>query len=334
MWIQFYIQPTNQTHGSDPDLQASVSPILLPRNGQELRLTLLSDLAKDHNITRVIELFDFQGKRSEMYAVKQPSSWPCRACDQPSTQEFPALAKKHIDDPRIIPHEREGLKRVRAVQLTCITFSYTFFQVRQLLDHGKGDDGSDWTIVRDMRVLPGSRRRYRIDEIVFQEFRRILTRSLCERCFHNAYDVVYGRMKKYVREDGILYADPNIGNVLFSMDLSDAVFVDWGSWKVEKVCATFLFFFLSRENDHRSPRNGIRNTTGIQLNLLFTCTNSLFNGYLSTVVGLILSKTCTWHDGGVPYLGGGTGAEKRNLSGCLIFPFCPCTLLYCDVKIE
>jgi hypothetical protein len=289
MWIQFYIQPTNQTHGSDPDLQASVSPILLPRNGQELMLTLRSDLAKDHTITRIIELFDFQGTRSEMYALKQPSSWPCRACDQPSTEEFPALAKKHIDNRLDIPHEREGLKKVRAVQLTCITFSYTIFQVRQLLDYGKGDDGSDWTIVRDMRVLPespaGTHRRYRIDEIVSQ-YKHKLTRGLCERTYQAAYYVVYERMKQYVIKDGILYFDPNIGNVLLRMDLSDVVFVDWGSWlKVEKVRATFLFFFLSRENDHHSPRNGIRNTTKRQLILLITCTGSLFNGYLSTVQG-------------------------------------------------
>jgi hypothetical protein len=72
-----------------------------------------------------------------MYEVTQP--WPCRACDPPSTEEFPALAKKHTDDPRYIPEEREGLKKVCVVQLSCITFSesYTISRFSNCLIMGK-----------------------------------------------------------------------------------------------------------------------------------------------------------------------------------------------------
>jgi hypothetical protein len=177
-----------------------------------------------------------------MYAVTQP--WPCQACDPPSTEEFPALAKKHTDDPRYIPEEREGLKKVCVVQLICITFSesYTIFQVQQLLDYGKGEDGSDWTIVRDMRVIPGTLdRRYRIGEIVFKH---TPTREFCENTFRKTWNPLYGRLQKYIKVDGMLHCDVNIGNALLKEDLSEVVFVDWGFWMVREVRAN-SFFFLS-----------------------------------------------------------------------------------------
>jgi hypothetical protein len=129
------IQPAEQAHGGDSDLSAPFSPVLVPRNGEVLKLT--SDIAKDPltrqhaEITRSIELFRFQGKRSKVFKVTP--SWPCMVCNPPGVEQAPALAKKH-NGPRIDENikdresavylERAGLFRVCTDGLTSTEFYY------------------------------------------------------------------------------------------------------------------------------------------------------------------------------------------------------------------
>jgi serine/threonine protein kinase len=137
--------------------------------------------------------------------------------------------------------------------LVLLVDTYTILQVGQLLDHGKVEEGSYWTIVRDMRMIQGfsEPQRCMIPELVAANKRhKPMPRHHCEYFFNKASYAALSQMEWYVKNKGILHRDVNTANVLFDHTLQDAELVDWGSWTDVTVRAKpVLFLPVIRETD-------------------------------------------------------------------------------------
>lgn len=70
-----------------------------------------------------------------------------------------------------------------------------------------------------------------------------MTFDACMAAYRQAYDAALKRMELYVTKTKILHGDPNTGNVLFSSNLLDVEFIDWGRWEAKAVRAKPLLHF-------------------------------------------------------------------------------------------
>jgi hypothetical protein len=130
---------------------------------------------------------------------------------------------------------------VRFNQLVSLANTYTSFQAGQLLDYGRNEHGSNWTIVRDMRKTPPGHSRDLIENII--SAKQGMTFSHCRTLYHEAYGPAPDRMQWYVKNKKMLHEDVNASNVLFDVTLGDAELVDWGSWVGRDVRAKPLLHF-------------------------------------------------------------------------------------------
>jgi thiamine kinase-like enzyme len=94
-----------------------------------------------------------------------------------------------------------------------------------------------------MRKIPATAgtdesRRYLIGELIFNHFKPKTRKE--HKHYQDAYAAALGRMKEYVENQEMLHRDPNTGNILFRMDMTDIVFIDW---MPKKVRAAFLSLF-------------------------------------------------------------------------------------------
>jgi serine/threonine protein kinase len=128
---------------------------------------------------------------------------------------------------------------VRFNQLVSLANTYTsIFQVGQLLDYGKDKHGSNWTIVRDMRVTSSGHPNGRdLIRNIIDAQRSTMTRSVCQAQYLKAYNAALKRMEWYVKVKGILHGDVIPNNVLLNVTLGDVELVDWGYWESRDVRA-------------------------------------------------------------------------------------------------